>query len=42
MLDDPPTVTLSPQLSWGGASLTSLKEFQKKGLFKYKGAIHPR
>ncbi|ADB88324.1 hypothetical protein LD85_2716 [Saccharolobus islandicus L.D.8.5] len=32
----PPSVSLSPQSGWGGASLTSLKEFQKKGLFKYK------
>ncbi len=37
----PPTVPLSPQSSWGGALLTSLKEFQKKGLFKYKGLSIP-
>jgi hypothetical protein len=30
----PPTVPLSPQSSWGGASLASLREILEKEIFK--------
>jgi len=40
MIGTPPTVSLSPQSSWGGASLASLKDVLEKEVFK--GAIHPR
>jgi hypothetical protein len=34
MIGTPPTVSLSPQSSWGGASLASLKDVLEKEVFK--------